>query len=257
MENNGGGTSIISGSATSNQTFILPASGGTLSVGGGGGGGVGNLQEVTNSGNTTTGEIVVDGLNIGAGSGTGANCTRVGEGALRDNGSGARNTAIGAFALNSNATGADNTAVGVNALLDSTAASNTAVGSSALANVTGGRNIGIGHNAGNALTDGGNNTIIGSLAGTSGIANTMLFCAGNIERFRVDANGRMMLNTQRAAQDFWNFNNTYGAQVTVELTGNDDATRIQYAAIRNSENTDCPFFAFGKSRGTSDRDWET
>ena len=36
MENAGGGTSIISGSATSNQTFILPDTGGTLSVGGAG-----------------------------------------------------------------------------------------------------------------------------------------------------------------------------------------------------------------------------
>ena len=66
MENAGGGTSIISGSATSDQTFILPAAGGTLSVGGGDGS-VGNLQEVTDSGNTTTGEIIVgSGIQVGS-----------------------------------------------------------------------------------------------------------------------------------------------------------------------------------------------
>ena len=66
MENAGGGTSIISGSATSNQTFILPDTGGTLSVGGAGGG-IQDGDSATLDDLTVSGDLRVSGTTFMSG----------------------------------------------------------------------------------------------------------------------------------------------------------------------------------------------
>ena len=58
LANTGGGQSTISGSATSSQTFILPAQGGTLSVGGGG---IQDGDSATLDDLTVSGELTVSG----------------------------------------------------------------------------------------------------------------------------------------------------------------------------------------------------
>ena len=56
-------------------------------------------------------------------------------------------------------------------------------------NTTGNYNIGIGFNAGWDITTGSNNTIIGNLAGSSTLSDTVLIGAGSTERIKVDAAG--------------------------------------------------------------------
>ena len=67
LANTGGGQSTISGSATSSQTFILPAQGGTLSVGGGGGGGIADGDSATLDDLTVSGDLRVSGTTFMSG----------------------------------------------------------------------------------------------------------------------------------------------------------------------------------------------
>ena len=161
-----------------------------------GAGTTGTLQQVTTNGNTTTLGIVVDGISInnGAGTGvsniaigfnnlaantTGAYNTAVGNNSLQANTTASGNTALGNFSLNANTTGAGNTAIGNLSLQsNTTGSSNTAIGSSSLtANTTGDNNVGLGYQSLNVNTTGGANTGIGynSLqANTTGGNNTAL-----------------------------------------------------------------------------------
>lgn len=71
------------------------------------------------------------------------------------------------------------------------------------------------------------------------------------ERLRVDNAGRLLAGSNTARTDFFNFGSAYGSRFLSELSGDSDAVRISYAAVRNSNNVDSGFLAFGKSRGTS------
>ena len=226
---------------------------------GGGGGGDLTLQEVTDNGSTTTHEIVVDGLNIGNGPGAGGGNTRVGPSAFDSNTSGASNVAIGASALEENTEGGLNVAIGVNAsqanttgnfntacgantLLQNTEGErNTAVGRSALQNSTSSDNTCVGMQAGSALTTGGGNTILGRLTGFAGMSGTMLFGAGNIERFRVTNAGDLQLG------------GTPGTSPNISLNGSDGGAEFDggnMSIYSSPLNTSRFRASFGDSLGT-------
>lgn len=162
-------------------------------------------------------DATINTVRIGLGAGAGPTNTVVGSVALNANTTGASNVAVGLSALRVNTTGNENTALGTDALYSNTSgnantaigtsakyrnttgANNTAVGHVALFNnTTGAANIAIGQNAGLNLTTGSNNTIIGSIAGTAGLANTVIIGAGATERLRIDSNGNMLLGTDFA-----------------------------------------------------------
>jgi hypothetical protein len=121
----------------------------------------------------TTGDISVNGVNIGRGGGNISTNTRVGSGALDANTTGANNTANGRNALQNNTTGSGNTANGLDTLINNTTGtgntsngfqvllsnttgdSNTAIGREALrSNITGSNNSAIGRNSGRFIADG-------------------------------------------------------------------------------------------------------
>jgi hypothetical protein len=131
-----------------------------------GAGTTGTLQQVTTNGNTTTLGIVVQGININDGAGTGANNIAIGTTALSLNTTGFSNTAVGSLSLPANTTGNYNTALGMQSLYNnSTGANNTALGQGALAlNTTASNNTAVGNASLSANTTGASNTAIGSSA---------------------------------------------------------------------------------------------
>ena len=158
---------------------------------------------------TLTGGAVIQGLTVGLGANAVAGNTAVGVGALASGSlSGNYSTAIGLNALTSAVAGTQNTAVGagsgsniisgsynvsmgLNSLAAIAANNNTAIGTSSLQACTGSTNIGLGQAAGSSLTTGNNNTIIGSVAGTAGLSDTVIIAAGSAERMRIDSTGLM------------------------------------------------------------------
>jgi hypothetical protein len=110
----------------------------------------------------TGGDLLLNGLTVGRGSGNSWSNTVNGYQALYSNTTGSSNTAVGYSSLYSN-TGSYNTAIGAGTLYsNTTGADNTAVGSNSLYhNTTGSFNIAIGSSALNANTTGNQNTAIG------------------------------------------------------------------------------------------------
>ena len=133
-----------------------------------GAGTTGTLQQVTTNGNTTTLGIVVDGININNGAGTGSQNTAIGTDALFSNTTGNSNTGIGFQSLPLNTTGSNNTGLGLQSLnVNTTGGNNVAIGVSALnGNTTASNNTAIGYRSLFANT-GAQNTAIGSSALTS------------------------------------------------------------------------------------------
>jgi hypothetical protein len=128
-----------------------------------GAGTTGTLQQVTTNGNTTTLGIVVDGININNGAGTGSNNIAIGVGALLNNTTGQANIAVGISTLQYNSTGYQNSAFGLGALQNNTTGgANTAIGHSALQeNTTANFNTAIGFESLKLNTTGANNTAVG------------------------------------------------------------------------------------------------
>ena len=62
-------------------------------------------------------------------------------------------------------------------------------------NSSGSGNTCYGYQAGYALTTGSNNTIIGNIQGTAGLADTVIIGAGATERLRIDSSGRLLVGT--------------------------------------------------------------
>ena len=162
----------------------------------------------------SNGDVLVNGITVGRGlaavstntavgvtalaaNTTGNSNVAVGHEALFSNTTGVANTATGLSALRANTGGTANTATGRNALLaNTTGLGNTAIGLGALvANTTGSYNTCIGHDSGQALTTGSNNTIIGRIAGTAGLADTVIIGAGTTERLRIDSTGNVGIGT--------------------------------------------------------------
>jgi len=146
-----------------------------------GAGTTGTLQQVTTNGNTTTLGIVVDGININNGAGTGTENTAIGKSSLANNTTGLNNTALGSYSLGFNTTGNNNTALGVNSLItNTTGIQNTAIGVSALyTNTTGGNNAAVGYNSLFLNTTGSNNTALGVAALGSNTTASQNTAVGN------------------------------------------------------------------------------
>ena len=194
----------------------------------------GNVGIGTTSPATTldvNGDATIYGVRVGRGAGASVSNTAVGVNALNANTTGNSTVAIGYQALQANTTGSNNTAIGYQALFsnttninnvangyqslyaNSTGAGNTACGTVSLAsnttgssniaygyaalasNTTGASNICVGTNSGSSLTTGSNNTIIGAIAGTAGLANTVIIGAGATERLRIDSSGLVGIGT--------------------------------------------------------------
>jgi hypothetical protein len=171
----------------------------------------------------------------------------IGEQALWSNTTGNSNIAIGFQSLNLS-TGNSNTALGHNSLQNSTGAQNVAIGNQALYGVylstTGSSNIGIGYQAGQSLTSGSNNTVIGSIAGTAGLANTVIIAAGTTERLRIDSSGRLLVGTSTARSNF--FGTTLSAVTQTEGTGG-AAGRGSLSVINNDVSNNPPYVLLGRS----------
>ena len=140
------------------------------------------LATVTARGNSSTGDVNINGHTVGRGGGNISTNISVGNVALANNTTGYYNTAIGQSSLYSNTIGYFNTAIGYNALSANTGGvNNTAVGFAALDYITtGSNNTAIGSSAGN-LSLGSGNVFIGYNAGpsTNSSADNLLYIANN------------------------------------------------------------------------------
>jgi hypothetical protein len=144
-----------------------------------GAGTTGTLQQVTTNGNTTTLGIVVQGININDGAGSGASNIAIGTNSLRINTTGYINVALGYSALEYNTTGFANIGIGQQTLLNNTTGNaNVGVGNAVLSgNVSGSNNTAIGNGALSTSGTASNNTAVGyqSLAAnTTGTLNTAI-----------------------------------------------------------------------------------
>jgi hypothetical protein len=158
---------------------------------------------------------------LASGTLSGASNVAVGTASLTANTTGNNNTAVGYAALYTNQTGIYNSAVGQAALFASTGNFNTAVGMSALTASTGAVNLALGQNAGSALTTGSNNTIIGSVAGTAGLSDTVIIAAGTTERMRINSSGVISYTgslTVSAYTETIVASGTVGASATLAIT---------------------------------------
>lgn len=128
---------------------------------------------------TVNGDILVNGITIGRGSGQRTTNIAIGADALGTGNTGFYNLAIGNSALASNTSGTRNMAIGYNSLSAMTiGAGNLAIGDNALFNATtSSYNIGIGTAALNKTTTGGSNIAIGfssMYSNTTGSSNTAI-----------------------------------------------------------------------------------
>lgn len=113
---------------------------------------------------TATADAVINGVNIGIGTGSQVTNTRVGRFALNFNTTGIRNTSVGQEALYANTTGSNNSAFGRGAIaVNTTGGNNSALGQNALFNnTTGNNNTVIGNNSLFAHTTGDSNSALGA-----------------------------------------------------------------------------------------------
>jgi hypothetical protein len=127
-----------------------------------------------------SGDIAVNSLRVGRGSGNKAENVAIGYQALDSNTTGGLNVAIGRLALKNNLTGEINVALGAQTLQNATKSYNTGIGGYTLLQLsTGGFNTAIGANALASLTDGSNNIGIGFQAGQGCISDADNVLVGN------------------------------------------------------------------------------
>jgi hypothetical protein len=201
----------------------------------------------------STGNAVINGITVGRAP-SGGNTTLVGTGlgsntgndnqafgisVLTANVGGTQNVAVGYTTLVTNVSGSYNTAVGVTALRFGTGSNNSGFGWNAGAGNTGSTCTFIGFNAGADCTTGNNNTIIGSIAGSAGLSDTVIIGAGTTERLRIDSSGRLLVGTSTSVTGF---------QVQVEGTTESNSA---LSVRRNNAGNFGPAFGFYKSRGTA------
>ena len=138
------------------------------------------------------GDIKVNDVTVGRGSGTGNNSIVMGRDTLISNPTGGSNTALGVEALKFNVAGNQNTAVGRRALnLNESGSNNTGVGTYALSKLTTGTgNTTIGTSSGGDLTTGSNNIVIGHLAKASAedVSNEVTIGNDNVTKTRLKGN---------------------------------------------------------------------
>jgi hypothetical protein len=185
---------------------------------------------------------------LASGTLSGASNVAVGTASLTANTTGNNNTAVGYAALYTNQTGIYNSAVGQAALFASTGNFNTAVGMSALTASTGAVNLALGQNAGSALTTGSNNTIIGSVAGTAGLSDTVIIAAGSAERMRIDSSGNVGIGTASPSGKLQVQQTTDGTLLRLQRTG---GSNIPILNVNLTESTNLIEFEATGATGAS------
>ena len=143
--------------------------------------------------NTTGGNNIAQGVGALQYNTTGNLNVALGGTAHRKNVTGTKNTAVGYRALYWNQYGCQNVAIGMNALSSATVCRNVAIGYNALGNNQTTYNTAIGYRAGCSITTGYCNTIIGSYAGCTTLANTIAIQAGST-LLKVDSTGALTVN---------------------------------------------------------------
>ena len=270
-------------------------------------GGAGSFTSLSVSGSSTlTGGATVQGLTAGKGANAVLGNTAFGLTALAFNTTGNLNSAIGSGALLYNTIGDDNSAVGGNALRNNTIGSynssvgvgaltgnidgssnsamgsfslqnnvsgntNSAFGYSALLANTGSTNLAIGYSAGSSLTTGNNNTIIGSVAGTAGLSDTVIIAAGSTEKVRFGSTGLMTVGGsaligsaatnftqkfqsisttgQSNAMFFKTVANATGPDITMAKSRNGSSDPTAFTAVINGDTLGA--FQFGGTDGSA------
>ena len=215
-----------------------------------GAGTTGTLQQVTTNGNTTTLGIIVQGININDGAGTGTLNTGIGAAVLNANTTGGSNTAIGYNSLQANTTASFNTAIGTTALgLNTTGASNTAIGYASLfSNTIGANNTAIGYISLNQNTTADNNTAIGHaslVANTTGSSNTAIG-KNALNNNTTASNNTAIGNSSLASNTTASFNTAIGAtSLQLNTTGGSN-TAVGYQSL-NANTTGANNTALGLS----------
>ena len=248
--------------------YIKDSTGAVVRIAGEGAVG-GDLQAVTDAGNTTTNDVLIGGtlpsspnitlngdgsivaaadatiygLTVGRGAAAEGSNTAVGRSALSANTTGLGNTAVGENALESNTTGRYSTAVGRRALQTNNGNSNTGIGQNALnANTIGARNTALGALVLQKNTEGNDNTALGYTSltnNTTGSQNTAVgvsSLSANTEGEENTALGRSALNDNTIG----NYNTAVGASALSANTKGEFNTAIGLEAgffIEGSNNT--------------------
>jgi hypothetical protein len=207
-----------------------------------GAGTTGTLQQVTTNGNTTTLGIVVDGININNGAGTGTENTAIGKSSLNNNTTGYNNTALGSYSLGFNTTGNNNTAIGVNSLINNTTGTgHTAIGSGALqSNTTGNNSTSIGYSSLNSNTTGAGNTAVGTSSlqsNTTGGNNTSI--GSETLPFNTTGSNNTALGQQSLFKNTTGFsNNAIGISSLFENTTGSNNTGVGiFSLTKNTTGT--------------------
>lgn len=186
-----------------------------------------------------TKNILVNGVTVGKGVGTGVKNTAVGQYALQANTTGQNNTALGYQALYTNTTGQNNTAVGQNALYTNTSGlNNTALGYQALHyNTDGVNNTAVGVQSLWTNTSGANNTALGLnslIFNTTGSFNTAIGTTAlqnNSYGIENTAIGYQALQTNIIG----NYNTAVGKNALYSNTGGNN-TALGTAALHNNSS---------------------
>jgi trimeric autotransporter adhesin len=150
----------------------------------------------------SSGDLQVNGITIGRGSGNEATNTANGTQALNGNTTGASNTAYGSRTLYTNATGSYNTAIGYQSLSSNIASSNTAIGYQSLnTNVIGSGNTAIGYRSNVSNGALSNATAIGNGATVNAsnkvmIGNTAVTVIGGQVAWSTLSDGRFKTNVK-------------------------------------------------------------
>ena len=190
-----------------------------------------------------TGDITVNSITIGLGSGQITTNTVVGNSALTSNTTGSNNVSVGRLTLNSNVTGAQNVAVGAEALrYYSTVSNQVAIGYQALRGNstttlnTGTQNVAVGYQAGIANSSGTSNTFVGfrvGLSNTSGNSNSS---------FGFES---LLLNTVGNSNSAFGNNALYSN--TSGINNSALGLRALYSNTTGSENTGVGFYALNQN----------
>ena len=220
-----------------------------------GAGTTGTLQQVTTNGNTTTLGIVVQGLNISKGTGTGGANTGVGIDTLQSNTTGSLNTALGNQALFANTTGAFNTAIGNGALVSNTTAnSNTAVGNVSLnANTTGSGNTAIGYQSQLTNTTGVNNNSLGfnSLRLNTTGGNNVALGTNALQNNTTASDNTAIGNNSLNANTTGTQNTAIGSSALIANTTGSSNTAIGYYSLNKNttsgQNTAIGYLTLGEN----------
>jgi hypothetical protein len=181
--------------------------------------------------------MIVDGIGINNGAGTGTNNIALGANALEDNTTGTTNTAIGNEALRNNTTGAGNIAFGQNVLTANTTGSgNSALGTNIMdVQTTANSNTGFGLNILRANTTGQSNIAIGTnllVASTTGSSNVAIGADNQLNTTTGSQNNSIGYGAIKGiAGATGQFNNAMGTNTLASLqTGNNNVAMGNFAA---------------------------